>query len=65
MAKIKAAEFIKQVKQEVIKITWPTRQEVTVTTVSVFIFVSIAAVFFLCTDFVLQALVRKILSLGI
>jgi preprotein translocase subunit SecE len=64
MTKIKAFEFIRQVKQEVVKITWPTRQEVTVTTVAVLIFVSIAALFFLCADFVLQYLVRKILSLG-
>ncbi len=64
MAKVKAADFIRQVKQEVVKITWPKRQEVTVTTIAVFIFVSIAAVFFLCADFVLQSIVRKILSLG-
>ena len=27
MAKISPAEFLRQVKQEVAKITWPTRQE--------------------------------------
>ena len=40
-------EFYKEVKQEALKITWPTKPETITTTVMVFIFVFIAAIFFL------------------
>ena len=48
MNKIK--NFYNEVKQETLKITWPTKSETTTTTVMVFIFVFIASVFFLLVD---------------
>ncbi len=43
-------EFIRQVRQETSKVTWPTRKETTVTTIMVFIMVIIAAIFFFVVD---------------
>ena len=43
MNKIK--NFYNEVKQETLKITWPTKSETTTTTIMVFIFVFIASVF--------------------
>ena len=57
-------EFIQQVKREVSKVSWPTRKEVTVTTIMVFILVLIAAGFFLAVDQVLVRFIRAILGLG-
>ena len=44
MQKIK--DFYKEVKQEALKITWPTKPEVITTTIMVFIFVFLASIFF-------------------
>ena len=50
MAKINPGEFVRQVRQEASKVTWPTRKEVGVTTAMVFIAVTLAAIFFLLVD---------------
>ena len=39
------AQFIQQVRSEVSKVVWPTRREVLLTTVMVFIMSALAAVF--------------------
>ena len=64
MAKTSPIEFIRQVRQEVGKVTWPTRKETGVTTVMVLIFVAIMAVFFLLVDQVIAWVVRLVLGLG-
>ncbi|MBI6630958.1 preprotein translocase subunit SecE [Pontibaca salina] len=43
-------QFIQQVRAEVSKVVWPTRREVVLTTVMVFIMASLAAVFFALVD---------------
>ena len=50
MAKINPGEFVRQVRQEASKVTWPNRKEVGVTTAMVFIAVTLAAIFFLLVD---------------
>lgn len=62
MAKVNPGKFIEQVRQETAKVTWPSRKETTVTTVMVFIFVVIAALFFLGVDQVLSLAVRALLD---
>ena len=48
MARISPAAFLRQVKQEVAKITWPTRAEATqMTFLVMFVSVLLAAFFFL------------------
>ncbi|CAA7625408.1 Protein translocase subunit SecE [Candidatus Terasakiella magnetica] len=64
MAKTTPALFFKQVRQEVAKVTWPTRREVSVSTAMVFIMVLIAAVFFLVVDQFFAWSVRLIFGLG-
>ncbi len=54
-------EFYKEVKQEALKITWPTKQETTATTVMVFIFVFIAAIFFLLVDKIITVIIEFLL----
>jgi len=61
---VSPVEFLRQVRQEVGKVTWPTRKEVGVTTVMVFMMVIMASVFFALVDWVLGHAVRFLLSAG-
>ncbi|MBL8551995.1 MAG: preprotein translocase subunit SecE [Hyphomonadaceae bacterium] len=55
--------FWREVRAEAKKITWATRQEVTVSTILVLIMVLIAAVFFFVTDWTIGHVVKLILDL--
>ena len=57
----KIVKFYKEVKQERLKITWPTKPEVITTTIMVFIFVILASVFFLLVDKIVSFLVEYLL----
>jgi preprotein translocase subunit SecE len=56
--------FLQQTRQEVSKVTWPTRNEVLISTVMVLILVALASVFFLVADGVIAWAVQWVLSLG-
>jgi len=64
MAKTSPTEFLKQVRQEAAKVTWPSRKETMITTGMVFVMAVAAALFFLVVDQILQFGVRFILGLG-
>ena len=57
-------EYIRQVRQEVGKVTWPTRKETLITTAMVFVMSALAAIFFFLVDQVLSYGVRLILGFG-
>jgi preprotein translocase subunit SecE len=63
MAKTNIAEFIQQVRQEVARVTWPSRKETMVTTAMVFVMVFVAAAFFFLVDQVFSAGVRFLFGL--
>ena len=63
MAQTNPAEFFRQVREEVAKVTWPRRREVGITTAMVFGFVVIAAVFFLAVDAGVSTIVKNLLRL--
>ena len=64
MARLNPVQFITEVRQEVSKVTWPTRKEVWITTVAVLIMVTLASIFFMLADQLMGQLVSFILSLG-
>ena len=64
MAKTSATEFIQEVRQEVSRVTWPSRKETIVTTAMVFVMVFIAAAFFFVVDQAFSAGVRLVFGLG-
>jgi preprotein translocase subunit SecE len=64
MARTTPLEYLRQVRQEVGRVTWPTRKETTVTTAMVLLMVVVAAVFFFLIDQVLSQAVRFVLGLG-
>ena len=57
MAKFSPGEFAQLVRQELSKITWPTRRETMMTTMMVFIMVFLASIFFLLSDLVIRTIV--------
>lgn len=64
MAKVSPGEFVRQVRGETAKVSWPSRRETVLTTVMVLIMTTLLAVFFLGVDQVLGRIVRFLLSLA-
>ncbi|MEL6521902.1 MAG: preprotein translocase subunit SecE [Pseudomonadota bacterium] len=56
-------KFMQEVRSEVAKVVWPTRREVLVTTVMVFILATIAAIFFFMIDFIIRTGLTSLLGL--
>ena len=65
MAKFRPVKYVQEVKNEMDKVTWPSRRETTVTSIMVLIFVFIAAIFFLLSDQLLSWVVGLILGRGL
>ena len=64
MARTSPAQFVREVRQELSKVTWPTRKELLVTTVSVFVMAILAAIFFFVVDQIIAWIVQLILGFG-
>ena len=62
---VAAVEFdAVEVRAEVAKVTWPTRRETMITTSMVFIFVVIAALFFLVADKIIGFVIKTLLGIA-
>lgn len=55
-------QFVQQTRAEVAKITWPTRREVLLTTVMVFLLAIMVAIFFSLVDLVIRTGLTQVLS---
>ena len=64
MAKIDPAQFVREVRQEVSRVTWPTRKETLVTTGLVVALSTAAALFFLVVDQIIAFLMGLLFSVG-
>jgi preprotein translocase subunit SecE len=58
-------KFLREVKVELVKVTWPSRKETLVTTGLVFAMAAIAALFFFIVDQVIGLGVRALFSVGV
>ena len=58
-------KFIQSVKQEAFRVTWPTRKDVLIGSLMVFVLATIAAIFFLLLDQVYKVLLDLILAINI
>jgi preprotein translocase subunit SecE len=63
MARTNPFQFIQQVRTEVSKVVWPTRREVLLTTVMVFIMATLVAIFFALVDLVIRSGLQGILGM--
>jgi preprotein translocase subunit SecE len=64
MAKTSPAQFIREIRQELAKVTWPSRKETVATTLSVLAMSALAALFFFVVDQVIAFGVQLILGMG-
>lgn len=62
--KTSPVEFAREVRQETVKVTWPTRKETAVTTGMVLVMVVLAAAFFFVADQLMSLLVRMVMGQG-
>jgi preprotein translocase subunit SecE len=64
MARVGPREFAVQVRQEISKVTWPSRKETGITTAMVFVMVFLCSIFFLVVDYFLGQGVDWLLRIG-
>jgi preprotein translocase subunit SecE len=62
MAIANPVKFIQEVRSEVSKVVWPTRREVLMTTVMVFIMAVLTAIFFSLVDLLIRTGLTGVLS---
>ncbi|MBV8401806.1 MAG: preprotein translocase subunit SecE [Acetobacteraceae bacterium] len=58
------SKFVREVRSEVAKVTWPSRRETLITTALVFAMAALAAVFFFAVDQVVGVGVRALFGIG-
>jgi len=64
MAKTNVAQFLREMRQEASKVTWPSRKETGISTGMVFVIVILAALFFFLVDQVLSFVIPLVLGIG-
>ncbi|WP_407050627.1 preprotein translocase subunit SecE [Methyloraptor flagellatus] len=64
MAKTNPFTFLQEVRTEVAKVSWPTRNETLITTAMVFVMAFVASLFFLLADQLMGWGVSLVLGLG-
>ena len=55
-------QFLQQVRSEVGKVVWPTRREVVLTTIMVFIMAALTATFFSLVDLGIRTALAQVLT---
>lgn len=60
----KVMEFFGEVKREIAKVTWPTKQETIRATIMVLVMAVIASIFFFAVDAVIGTGIRAIIKWG-
>ncbi|MAR50675.1 MAG: preprotein translocase subunit SecE [Rhodobacteraceae bacterium] len=63
MAFTNPIQFIQQVRAEVSKIVWPTRREVILTTIMVFVLATLTSIFFSFVDLGIRSALSTIFGL--
>jgi preprotein translocase subunit SecE len=57
-------DFARETQREIAKVTWPTRHEISMTTLLIVIFALVTGVFFLLVDTALGFVVSRILGMS-
>jgi len=64
LAKLDPAQFVREVRQEAARVTWPSRKETLITTGLVLGLSTLAAIFFLVVDQLIQLAMRLVFGIG-
>ncbi|MEZ5910779.1 MAG: preprotein translocase subunit SecE [Paracoccaceae bacterium] len=63
MASTNPLQFIQQTRSEIAKVAWPSRREVMLTTVMVFVMATLTAIFFTLVDMVIRSGLQAVLTM--
>ncbi|MBI0536893.1 preprotein translocase subunit SecE [Roseomonas sp. KE2513] len=64
MAGFNPAGYLRDVRQEISRVTWPSRKETLITTGLVLALSALAAIFFLVADWLIQLMMRLLFGFG-
>jgi preprotein translocase subunit SecE len=64
LAKLNPAQYVREVRTEVAKVTWPSRKETLITTGLVLAMSTLAAIFFLVVDQLIALAMRGLFGIG-
>ena len=62
--KTSPAQFVRQVRQEMMKITWPERRETFISSAIVILLIILFSLFFLLVDQIWSFSIKKIIQIG-
>ena len=62
--KTSPAQFVRQVRQELLKVTWPQRRDTLISSAIVILLIFLFAIFFLLSDQLWSFLIKKIIEIG-
>ena len=62
--KTSPAQFVRQVRQEILKVTWPEKKDTFTSAAIVIILIILFSLFFLLTDQVWSFAIKKIIQIG-
>ena len=62
--KTNPAQFVRQVRQELSKVTWADKKDVLMSSLIVILLIIIFSIFFLLTDQIWSFLIKKIIQIG-
>ena len=62
--KTNPAQFVRQVRQEMSKVTWPEKKDTFISSGIVIVLIILFSIFFLLTDQVWAYLIKKIIQIG-
>ena len=62
--KTNPAQFVRQVRQELSKVTWADKKDTFISSVIVIILIILFSIFFLLTDQIWSFLIKKIIQIG-
>jgi len=65
MGKVSAAQFVREVRQEIGRVTWPDRKETITTSGMVFAMAIISSIFFLLSDFMISKTIGFIFKISL
>ena len=63
--KTSPAQFVRQVRQELQKVTWPARRDTFISSAIVIFLIFLFAIFFLLTDQLWSFSIKKIIEIGV
>ena len=62
--KTNPAQFVRQVRQELQKVTWPERRDTFISSAIVILLIILFSIFFLLTDQIWSFSIKKIIQIG-